>query len=116
MNTTNAELIKDFLGPLGGQLALAFAAGCAAGYAFCMRTLYKMLKDQKKGEHDDCMERIGALEKDKDELKARVLILEDRLYHGGLRQAQQIRESTVHVLGREKLGGARDDADGDQEH
>lgn len=95
---------SSLLGAAGGQLALAFAAGAAAGYGFCLRTVYKMLGAHKDKEHSTCLERIEILEKEKNELQVRMSVMEDRYYTGQLRQAAQIRESTAQILGPEKLG------------
>lgn len=102
--------IDRFLGPSGGELALVFAAGCVAGYAFCIRTLYKVLKEQKDKDESECSKRIEKLEEENKELEKRIAILEDRLFHGMSRQAAQVRESTAQILGREKLGGQPDDS------
>jgi hypothetical protein len=109
-NIPDLITLDKFLGPDGGLLAIAFAAGCTMGYAFCVRTLYKILKEQKATDHDSCLERIAALERDKEELKSRLTLLEDRLYHGQARQLEQIRDSSVEILGRHKLGRGNDDA------
>lgn len=99
--------LDKFLGPDGGLLAIAFAAGCTMGYAFCVRTLCKVLKEQKQENHDTCLERIKALEDEKDELKTRLAIIEDRLYHGQTRQLEQTRQSSVEIM--ERHGLVRDD-------
>ena len=95
----------DYLGPVGGQLALAFGAGCIAGYGFCMRTIYKLLQTSSDTRHEDCMKRITDLEADKEELKQRLVIVEDRLFSGTVRQLAQLEESGLRILGADKLGG-----------
>lgn len=95
---------SQLLGPLGGQLALAFGAGCAAGYAFCIRTVYKLLNSHHDIQHQACLAAIDRLRSDNEELKQRVIVLEDRLYHGTSRQLDQIRDSSIRVLGEHKLG------------
>ena len=93
----------QLLGPLGGQLAIAFGAGCASGYAFCLRTVYKLLSVHTDARHNDCMQRIVKLEEEREDLKQRITILEDRLYSGHARQMEQMRESTVRIIGEDKF-------------
>lgn len=97
------EIAKSLLGPFGGQLALAFGAGCAAGYAFCVRTVYKLLGSHGDARHADCIKQIEALKDANEELKLRVVVLEDRLYSGSNRQMAQMRDSEIRVLGADKL-------------
>lgn len=101
----NFDAAKDLLGPLGGQLALAFAAGCAAGYAFCVRTIHRMLQLHTEKEHERCMERIAALEKERDRVEERLKVVEDRWVSGTQRELAQLHISSVRVLGADKLGG-----------
>lgn len=98
----------DFLGAHGGQIALAFGAGCVAGYGFCMRTIYQLSQSRSEKEHQRCLDRIMDLEKEKDSLLTRMKDVEDRVYSGQLRQLEQIRESSVRILGGSNIGG-RDD-------
>lgn len=97
MDTGTGFQISHLLGPMGGELAIAFGAGCAAGYAFCLRTVYKMLKA-------NCDAHIESLQKENTAVRHRLAIAEDRLYQGTSRQMAQIRESEVRVLGANKLG------------
>lgn len=90
----------QFLGAHGGQLALAFGSGCVAGYGFCMRTIYKLLEQHSEKELQACTDRIKKLEEDKDELKTRLQIVEDRLFSGQERQLAQIKLSGARVLPR----------------
>lgn len=92
------------LGEHGGQLAVAFGAGCVAGYGFCMRTIYKLLQTRSDAEHQRCLDRIDVLEREKDALEYRMKEVEDRVYMGQLRQLEQIRESSLTILGGEQLG------------
>ena len=98
----------QLLGPLGGALAVAFGGGCAAGYTFCIRTVYKLLGDGHAKLHNSCLERVEILEREKHDLAERVRLLEERLYYGHARQLEQVRESTVRVLGADKIGGQTD--------
>lgn len=67
--------ISNLLGPMGGQLALAFGTGCAAGYAFCLRTVYKLLATHKDDENKTCIERINKLENENNDLRERLTVL-----------------------------------------
>jgi hypothetical protein len=93
------------LGPLGGALGIAFAAGSAAGYAFCVRTVYKLLGEGNNKLYDNCLEHCKQLQDENDDLRKRALVLEERLYFGQTRQLEQIRDSSVTILGRDKLAG-----------
>lgn len=88
----------EFLGAHGGQLALAFGSGCVAGYGFCMRTIYKLLEARSEKEHQECLDRIVKLEEEKQDLVARLEVIEDRLFMGQERQLAQIRESTRRLM------------------
>lgn len=88
----------EFLGPRGGELAIAFGAGCAAGYAFCVRTIHTMLQRHTDKQHEECVERITNLEK-------ALKIMEERWLYGTSRQMAQMSDSSIRVLGEEKLGG-----------
>ncbi len=90
-------------------MALAFAAGCLAGYTFFMRTLYKVLKEQKDKDDGDCAKRIEKLEGENAELERRIAVLEDRLYNGMSRQQAQMRDSGFEILGRDKLVRGQED-------
>jgi hypothetical protein len=98
------SVTQDLLGPLGGQLALAFGAGCAAGYAFCLRTVHKMLGEHAQLQYKECLDRVETMQRANDKLQERVTTLEERLYSGTARQMAQIRESELRVLGADKLG------------
>lgn len=95
----------DFIGPRGGELAIAFATGCGAGYAFCVRTIHKMLQTHSDAAHEECVRRITKLEEEKRELSDRVQLIEERWMMGANRQLAQVHDSSVRVLGAEKLGG-----------
>lgn len=88
----------SYLGAHGGQLALAFGSGCVAGYGFCMRTIYKLLEAHSEKSHQECLQRVMTLEKEKDDLKQRLAIIEDRLFSGQERQLAQVRESSARVM------------------
>lgn len=95
----------DFGGAHGGELAIAFGTGCAAGYAFCLRTVHKMLQAHADKEHSTCLQRIEKLENDKGKLEERVHLLEERLVMGAIRQREQLSDSSIRILGEDKLGG-----------
>jgi len=90
VDATAWDAIRHFLGPNGGEIALAFGAGCAAGYAFCMRTLYKVQCEQ----HEKAEVALKDLLKDE---RAKSIMLEERLY-GQLRNTGQMRESVTYLL------------------
>ena len=96
--------ISQLLGPLGGQLALAFAAGCTGGYAFCVRTIYRLLGDSNMRLHKTCLEQCEELKRENEDLKDRIRLLEERLFFGQARQLEQVRESSVRVLGSDTIG------------
>jgi hypothetical protein len=91
------DVTQSLLGPFGGQLAIAFGAGCTAGYAFCIRTIYRLLNKHAETQHADCQMQVNML-------RERLTILEDRLHSGTMRQMAQMRESEVRVIGEDKLG------------
>ncbi|AHE52649.1 hypothetical protein [Sphingomonas sanxanigenens] len=115
------------LGPYGGVVAGAFGTGCAAGYAFCVRTILKVsdgrldeFRAEIARERKDCDERISSINDDRREerkayegrisrLEKRVFELEDRSYTGQLRQMAQVRQSSKD-MGIIELGGTPDDA------
>lgn len=92
MSASAWDIVQGLLGPHGGEIALAFSAGAGAGYAFCMRTVYKALKEQREGDHAECKEEIR-------ELKGRIVTLEERLY-GQLRNNAQLHDSGISLLER----------------
>jgi hypothetical protein len=106
--STPFDVTQSLLGPDGGQIAIAFGAGCTAGYAFCIRTVYKMLGKHADKQHADCLEHVESLRADNRALNERMTILEDRLYTGTVRQMTQMRESGIRVLGEEKIGPKND--------
>ena len=87
----------DFTGPVGGALAMAFGAGCAAGYGFCAQVVLSefrkvwdersaaMIEQMSKAEEDAKLARDHFQECD-DELKKiqiRVARLEERSGESG---------------------------------
>lgn len=89
---------SSLLGPTGGLIGLAFAAGATAGWSFAVRTVLKLtnkqfedLKEESKRERDQCNQRLDHLANQLNDLRER--------YTMGLeRQAAQIRESGYRVL------------------
>jgi hypothetical protein len=88
------------LGPLGGIVALAYAAGAASGWGFCVLTVLRItnrqitrLEGELASEKADCARRLAALE-------TRVKEVEDRYTHGMERQLGQIRDSSLRNLMR----------------
>jgi hypothetical protein len=83
-----------WIGPFGGLLCMAFAAGCVAGWGFAMKLMKDRIGDLKADiarERDECDRRISGLE-------TRVREVEDRYTHGMERQLGQVRVSGYHVL------------------
>ena len=90
------------LGPLGGIVALAYAAGAASGWGFCMLTILRItnkqitrLEGELATEKAECGRKIAALE-------LRVRDVEDRYTHGMERQLGQIRVSSVQMFERQR--------------
>lgn len=93
------------LGPLGGVVALAYAAGAASGWGFCVLTVLRItnkqierlegeLAEQKTetaAEKAECARKISSLE-------LRVKEVEDRYTHGMERQLSQVRHSSARVI------------------
>lgn len=86
-------------GPLGGLLAIAYAAGAVSGYTFCLRTIYKLLKAQAEKDEATAKQRIEHLE-----LEAK--IASERLIHGMERQQAQVRDSTIRLVHRGRIKDA----------
>jgi hypothetical protein len=70
-----------FTGPLGGIVAVAYGAGAASGYAFCLRTLYKLLKAQLEKDEKEANDRIKGLIATCAAKDRQIEILQDRLLH-----------------------------------
>lgn len=75
-----------FIGAGGGSLAVAFGAGCAAGYGFAIRTAYRAVKQRLDKVEADARE-------DQQRCEMKVLRLETRQ-----------RELEDMLLGRRPLG------------
>lgn len=117
---------SQLLGAYGGQLATAFGSGCAAGYAFCIKTVLKSsearmdeFRAEIARERKECEERIASINEDRREerkayegrigrLEKRVIELEDRSFTGQIRQMAQVRQSAKD-MGIIELGGVPDD-------
>jgi hypothetical protein len=104
--------VAQLAGPIGGLIAMGYAAGSISGWTFCLRTMYKILKTQCdkdetkwKEREEQLLDRIEAQERKSEQDSKQIAILQDRLLHGMERQAAQIRDSSVHLLGRDKIGG-----------
>lgn len=92
-------------GPLGGLLAIAYGAGAASGYAFCLRTMYKILKAQAEKDETECKERIAKAEAETERVIDRCETLQrecdglkERLIGGTQRQLTQVRESGLTLV------------------
>lgn len=94
-------------GPLGGIIAIAYGAGAASGYAFCIRTMYKILKSQSDKDEEECKERLLEANKEIERLQEKcegmtgeIRVLNERLILGINRQQEQTRESGMRLLGK----------------
>lgn len=97
MITPSAFNVSFLLGPFGGIVALAYAAGCASGWAFSSRTVLKIVIKER----EECERRIAALEN-------RVRELEERYFGGMERQLMQVRDSSVRIIDRGRVRDADD--------
>jgi phosphoenolpyruvate-protein kinase (PTS system EI component) len=95
--------INSLSGPFGGLIAMAYAMGAASGYAFCLRTMYKILKEQAAKDETAWQKRIENLEHQLADAQDQIRVLQERLMGGMERQAAQVRESSLHILSRGKL-------------
>lgn len=86
----------DFTGPVGGILAIAYGAGAASGWFFCLRTMYKLLADQSKKVEDDCKVQL-------EEERAEHKLTRERLLLAMDREKAQIHQSLPVIFGRQKL-------------
>lgn len=92
----------DYLGAQGGSLALAFAAGCAACWAFIKAFVTGPINKSYE-------KRIASLEEQNDRCEARTLQLETLLFFhgpGNLRQAMQsaLSEERIERIKQEGAG------------
>lgn len=89
---------SQLLGPAGGIIGIAFAAGAAAGWNFAVRTVLKLtnerfnkLETDSRQEQERCNERIRTLEDRLHDM--------DRRYTSGLEnQLTQVRQSTYDLF------------------
>lgn len=93
---------SSLTGPLGGVIAVAYGAGAASGYAFCLRTLYKLLKAQLDKDENEANERIKGLISTCAARDRQIEILQDRLLYGLDRQKSQISRAGLSLLGKEE--------------
>jgi len=99
MSDPNAFHISMLLGPLGGWLALAYAAGAASGWSFCTFTVLRITNKQIKRLEEDLEKEKLDCAREINDLKARVKEVEDRYTSGMENQLRQVRESSLRVLG-----------------
>jgi hypothetical protein len=77
---TDPSMTAQLMGPLGGALAIAFGAGCVAGYGFAIQTAYRAVKarldkvegDAREDQHR-CDFKIAGLEARQRELEDMLL-------------------------------------------
>lgn len=100
----------DFTGEIGGMLGMAFGMGAVAGWGFGeKKTVAPMKAAHEKREaelkalvtkaEEDCDERITAMQKDITHLRAECEKLNQWMLDGMTRQLQQVRQSTLTVIG-----------------
>lgn len=89
---------SSLLGPNGGLLGLAYAAGAASAWLFAMRTVYKMLTRER----ESCEKRVALLEEQVRSLNDKYTDLLERI--GIERQMMQIRDSSRRVIHRKEGG------------
>lgn len=82
---------SQFIGPVGGLLALSYAAGWITAEKR-VRGYIRKLETTNAADQAECNRRITLLED-------RCQELEDRSYHGQERQLAQVRESSYRVIG-----------------
>lgn len=89
---------SSFTGSLGGIIAIAWGAGAASGYAFCLRTMYKILREQASKDEVECAARLEELKKEKQDLAEQVESLQRQLIGGLERQLSQTSQSGLALL------------------
>lgn len=102
MNPNESFQAAMLLGPLGGIVALAYAAGAASGWGFCVLTVLRItnkqierLETELRDEKKQCADQIAAL-------TLRVKEVEDRYTNGMERQLSQVRQSSVEIIQRQE--------------
>lgn len=110
--------VGSFTGPLGGVIAIAWGAGAVSGYAFCLRTMYKLIKSQAEKDEKECEERLHDAKREMEGLlrrydeKQRVIdALQERLLNGMTRQAAQIADSAVYLVDKGRVEKTYDSED-----
>lgn len=93
---------SSLLGPVGGLIAIAYAAGAASGYAFCLRTMYKILKAQADKDELKCEEEVEHYKKRVAELERECRTLNDRLIFGLERQKEATHNAGVYLLDKKE--------------
>lgn len=93
---------SSFLGPFGGLIAVAYGAGAASGYAFCLRTMYTVLKSQNDKHEKNCEEEITELKKIIAEKDQDIKALNERLIFGVERQRLATHDAGVYLIEKQK--------------
>lgn len=83
---------SSLLGPNGGLIGLAYAAGAGSCWFFMQRTVFKIVTREREA----CEKRLAALEE-------QVRELNDRYTAGLERQLWQVRESTYQVFWGDRI-------------
>lgn len=89
---------STLLGPLGGLIAIAYGAGAASGYAFCLRTMYKILKAHTDKTEQQCEKRCDELEEACHQKDAEIKQLNERLIFGLERQKIATHDAGVYLI------------------
>ncbi len=91
---------SSFLGPVGGLIAIAYGAGAASGYAFCLRTMYKILKSQSEKDEKKCEDEVEEYKKKNAELERECKALNERLIFGIEHQREATHNAGMYLLGK----------------
>ena len=99
--------VAQLTGPMGGLLAVAWAAGAGMGYAFNGKTVGKRVRElrEEMEERDlKCDQKMAEMKAEYlrsiHDLTTRLREIEDRAFYGMQRQAEQVRDSTAHLIDR----------------
>lgn len=95
---------SSFLGPFGGLIAIAYGAGAASGYAFCLRTMYTILKGNSEKTEKGHEDEITELKKAIQERDQQIQVLNDRLVFGLERQQRATHDAGLYLLDKKDSG------------
>jgi phosphoenolpyruvate-protein kinase (PTS system EI component) len=89
---------SSFLGPIGGLIAIAYGAGTASGYAFCLRTMYQIVKAQSDKNEKNCEHELEELKQKLEQKEAEIRTLNERLIYGLERQKLATHNAGVYLI------------------